>query len=145
MEPEGSLPHSHHPANCPYSAPDKSSPYPPSHFLKIHLTIILPPFKWSLSLSFPHQNPVQTSPLPLRAKCPANLVPLDLITRIIFDEEYRSLSSSLCSRRRFIRGLENSMSFMLKWSKRLAVWSRHTAHGVLNLDTTWHWAAAGFK
>jgi len=40
---------------------------PTSHFLKIYLNIILPSMlwssKWCLSLWFPHQDPVYTSPL----------------------------------------------------------------------------------
>ena len=67
MEPEGSLLHSQVPATCPYPEPAQSSPYPTSHFLKIHLNIILSSVpgspQWSLSLRFPHQNPVYSSPL----------------------------------------------------------------------------------
>jgi len=101
MEPESSLLHSQVPATCPYSKPDESSPCHPSHCLKIHFNIILqfmPGFsKLSLSLWFPHQNPVCISVLPICAIWPTHLILLDLITQKISGEDCRSLSSSLCS------------------------------------------------
>ena len=96
-----SLPRFQEPAICPYPEAHQSSPRPPSHFLEIHLNIILPSTsescKWSLSLRFPHENPVCTSPLPHTCYMPTLLILLDLNSRIIFGEEYRSLSSSSCS------------------------------------------------
>jgi hypothetical protein len=53
--------------------------------------------KWSPFLRSPHQNPVCISLFPIRAICPAHLILLDLITRILFGDEYTSLSSFLCS------------------------------------------------
>ena len=73
MEHEGSLPQSQVPSNCPYPAPVRSSPHPHIPLSKIHLNIILPSMtvspKWSLSLKFPHQNPVYAYPLPISATC----------------------------------------------------------------------------
>ena len=52
MEPESSLPQSQVPATCPYPEPVRSTST--SHFLKIHLNIILPSVpgspKWSIQL-----------------------------------------------------------------------------------------------
>jgi len=71
---------------------------PPSHFLKIHLNIILLSMpgssKWSLSLRFPHENPVYTFPLPHMCYIPrqSNFSQFDHPNA--WGEECRSLSSS---------------------------------------------------
>ena len=94
MEPESSSPRLQVPATCHYTKPDKSSPYLPSHFMKINLNIILPSIRLglpsgSLSSSFPHQNPASTSPLPHTCYMPPSA-----------DVKYSTvgLSLSVCSR-----------------------------------------------
>ena len=97
MEPESSLPYSQVPATCSYSEPAPSSPYPHIPLHKYYFPSTPGFSHWYLSLRFPHQNPVHASPLPHSATFPAHLILLDFITRTILGEQYRSLSSSLCS------------------------------------------------
>jgi len=62
--------------------------------LSSHLRLVLP--SGFFSSGFPTKTPYTHLP-PVRTICPAHLILLDFITRTIFVEEYRSLSSSLCS------------------------------------------------
>ena len=102
MEPKGSLSHPQVPTTCPYPVPARSIPCPTTPlFEDPSFNIILPSMpgspKWSLTLRYPHQNPVYASPLPHMCYTPRPSHFLDFITRTIFDEQYRLLSSSLCS------------------------------------------------
>jgi len=51
---------------------------PISHLLEIHPNIIHPSTprspQWSLSLRFPHQDPIHLLSLPIRATCPTHLI-----------------------------------------------------------------------
>jgi len=72
----------------------------PSHFLKMHFNIIYPSTpgssKWSPCFRFPLQNLACTSPLPNTCYIPCSSHSSRFDHRI-FGEQYRSLSSSLCS------------------------------------------------
>ena len=72
---------------------------PTSHLLEFHPNIIHPSmprsFQCSLSLRFPHHDPIHPLSSSIRATCPAHLILLDFITRTILGENYKSFSSSL--------------------------------------------------
>jgi hypothetical protein len=85
---------------CSYPEPDRSSRCPKSHFLNLHLNIILPSMsgssKWSLSFTFPYQVPYAPLLSPYVLHTPPILF-FSLDHPEISDKEYRWLSSSLCS------------------------------------------------
>ena len=101
MEPESSFPRLQVPNTCPYPAPDRPSPCPntPTSWRSFLILSSLP------CLSLPRGLFLQASPpqpcMHLSSShpyyMPAHPIILHLITRIILDEDYRSLSSSLCS------------------------------------------------
>ena len=102
MEPERSLSHSQVPATCPYPESARSSPYPrhPTSWRSIlilssQLSLGLP--SALIPSGFPTQTLYAHLLSPIRATYTTNLILLDFITRTIFGEQYRSLSSSLCS------------------------------------------------
>ena len=92
----GSLPFSHMPATCPYPEPDRSSICLTSSrsilILCSHLHLGL------TSDPLPLDSPTKTLYMPPHSPiCPAHLILHHFITWTMLSEQYRSLSSSLCS------------------------------------------------
>ena len=94
MEAAGSIPHSQVPATI-QSLPPHLTSWRSLLILSSRLRLGLP------SGLFPSGFPTKTmyTPLlsPLRATCTTHLILLNFITRTILDEQYKSLSFSLCS------------------------------------------------
>ena len=107
MEHKGSLSHLQVPATCSYSGPDPvHAPTSGRSFLILHfhLRLGLPNFLFPSGLPATSLNTPLLSPT--RATCRAHLILLDVITRTTFGEEYRTLSSPLCS---FLQTLISSL------------------------------------
>ena len=77
-----------------------------SHLLEIHPNFIHPSMprshQWSLSLRFPHQDPIHPLSSPIRATCPTLLILLDFITRTILGEVYLQSDISVLKHRLFL-------------------------------------------
>lgn len=86
MEPEGPLPLSQQPAICPWPEPDQSSPRPLIFSLE---SVLISFFLLRLGspsdvfLSFPHQNPVCTNPIPIRVTSSPLITLLQVVAYLI--------------------------------------------------------------
>ena len=102
MKLEGSSPRLQKPATCPYPKPDQPSPCRPHPTSRRSILIVSSHRSLDLpSCLFRSGFPTRTLYVRLLclilATCPVQLILLDLITRMILGEEYRSLSSSFRS------------------------------------------------
>jgi hypothetical protein len=96
MEPKGLLPFPHDPITVPYSEADESIPCPHILFLRVHFNIILPSSKYYFPLRI-FDILCAFLIIPMPGTFPIHFIRHDLVTLIMFGEEYNLWSSSLCS------------------------------------------------
>ena len=101
MEPEGSYRTHKRPPPVPIPGQPNTVHIPTSHLLEIHPNIIHPSTprspQWSLSLRFPHQDPIRPPLLTHTRHMPSASHSSRFYHPHILGEEYRSLISSLCN------------------------------------------------
>jgi hypothetical protein len=122
MEPEGSLPHSQAPANCPYPEPDQSSPCLPIPLLEDPINAYV--FQVVSLPKVSPQNPcIHLSRLPYVPHAPSISFFFIWFTRITFGEAYRPQSSAGLERvlryRRFcVFYRRHILTVMNRWNPR---------------------------
>jgi len=142
MKTEGSLPCSRNSAQDPIlKEPNQVLPIDP-YLSKVHLNIIFPYMprssQWSRTHGYPNQDPVNTSPLPMRATCSADLILLDSITlKIIRTTSTRHGASSGCGWREGFQLQRVAANILKKQSQRAGKgWPRRLGLGVTQIILT---------